>query len=269
MHQFVIPNLTVDDTIEFLINEADSTDHIPLFFFYEDSKGFKLKNVSGLVQEESKGVWIYAPFNRKGAKPKDDVGAKLDDPFKIVSYNIEKQMDTMDNIENGLFRQRTLHVDVHRKHFYETEYDYAKAKSRFKKLQDSNFYGDADGKPILTMTTTRTGHGSTSSQPFVIEGHLPKRIPQFQAIRTAYSKVIFNTVLNIEIPGTDNLNVGNVIEIVIPKTSGMESDKNSGGIDNHLSGKYLITKLRHKITGAMTGSPYATVMEISKDTSII
>jgi hypothetical protein len=268
-HKFVIPNLTADDTIDFLINEADSHDHIPLYFFYEDSNGFKLKNVSNLVQAESKGTWIYSPFNRKGASPKDDEGAKGDDPFKIVSYTVEKQINTMENILGGLFRQKTLHVDIHRKSFRETEYDYFNTKDKFNKLQKSFFYGDADGTPILSMTTTRSGHESSSNQPFTIEDHYPKKTPKFKAKSEAYNKIIFNTVLNVEIPGADHLNVGEVIDIIIPKTAGMESDKDSGGMDKYLSGKYMITKLRHKVTGGTTGSPYATVMEISKDTSLL
>jgi hypothetical protein len=269
LHKFVIPNLTADDTIEFLINEADSPDHIPLYFFYEDAKGFKFKNVSNLIQAEPKGKWMYAPFNRKGAKPKDDEGAKTDDPFKIVTYTVRKQLNSMENITAGMFRQSTLHLDVLKKNYYTSEYDYKQSKGRFKKLQDSNFYGDAEGDPIFTMMTTRAGHEETGANQFAVERHLPKRVDQFQAVRTAYEKLIFNTVLDIQIPGTDNLNIGDVIEIVIPKTSGMLSDKESGGIDKYLSGKYLITKLRHKIQGAQTGKPYSTILEISKDTGII
>jgi hypothetical protein len=264
-HKFVIPNLTVDDSIEFLLSESDSTDHIPNYRFYEDSNGFKFKNISTLVKNDSKGIWTYDMFNKE---IKSDDAAKSSDPYKILSYNVIKQLDSRENMLDGLYRQSTLNVDFHKKNSYQTDYTYDKYKEKFIKLQNSHFYGNSEGTPVLTMTTTRVGHESTHGT-FASEKHLPKCVNEIQAVRSAYDKIMFNTVMDIQIPGTDHLNVGDVIEIHIPLTTGMGSDIDSGGLDKYLSGKYLISKIRHKITGGITGSPYASILRISKDTSII
>ena len=73
-----------------------------------------------------------------------------------------------------------------------------------------------------------------------------------------------NLRFSIEVPGRSDIEVGNTIECVIPKSTGKD---NSGKatfedyIDPYLSGKYLITSIRH----SFTLNKHEMILEIMKD----
>jgi hypothetical protein len=79
----------------------------------------------------------------------------------------------------------------------------------------------------------------------------------------SYRAEIFDTLLNVEVPGNALLTVGKTINIRIPPATDI-TDQNAGDEeDKYLSGKYLITKLRHKM-GAKSGSEFVTVIECAR-----
>ena len=80
----------------------------------------------------------------------------------------------------------------------------------------------------------------------------------------AYYSHIFNTQLEVVIPGDSELDVGDVITLSIPPASNVLDQVNVD--DKYLSGKYLITKIRNKF---LDGSEsMSTVLECVKDTAI-
>jgi len=267
--KLIIPNLSVDDTIDFLGKEADSDDHIPFYLFYEDAKGFNFRNLSNLVTSDPVKSYIYKISNTPRVLPKDGEEAlKTDDPFKIISYNVLKQINTLENLASGMYSSVLMNLDVHKKTMYESYYDYDKSANSFKTLQEAKMQGGAVGEPVVTMITDRSGH-DCQCMVFSAENHLPKRINHFLQKKEAYSAIIFNTILEVAVPGDAELNVGNTINLTFPLTTNTERDKEGSQIDTYLSGKYIITKIRHKMSGGTTGSNFITILECAKDTGII
>ena len=72
-------------------------------------------------------------------------------------------------------------------------------------------------------------------------------------------------MMEVSVPGNSELNVGDVIELNIPNATTI--NKLDGKKDKYLSGKYLITSLRHKF-GGTTGTQFTTFIECVKDTGI-
>lgn len=261
LQRFLIPNLTPDETIDFLASEADSDTHIPFYLFYEDAEGFKFKDLNGLVSQEPKERYVYVSTNVRDDETDEDLAVR--DFQKIISYDVISQTNVIENVRKGLFRQRTINLDLLRHKKTEVVYDYEKEFPKFTTLQKYRIPGIVDGDPVLNLVTSRSGHDQdTVLSP---ERHLPKRINQFGARQQSFKSHIFNTVVEVAVPGNSELMVGDVVNLEIPTATTL--DKEDGKKDKYLSGKYLVTKVRH-IFGSKTGDLFTTVFECTKDTGI-
>ena len=156
LQNYIIPNLTVDDTLDFLASEADSQDHIPYFMFYENSEGFNFKNLSNLIKQEVKEEYSYLPSNMDEGK-----GSPSDENFdrtKLISFDVIKQSNVIDNIQQGLYRSKTIHLDILKKTKREVIFNYDDYAPKFTKLQPFKINGSLDTSPVVRMVTSRKGH---------------------------------------------------------------------------------------------------------------
>ena len=69
--------------------------------------------------------------------------------------------------------------------------------------------------------------------------------------------------MEVTVAGSDKINVGQIIELMFYRT--IDDTVSFDTYDKYLSGKYLITKVRQKLTGAKTGVDYVTVIECTRD----
>lgn len=260
LQKFVIPNLSVDDTIDFLASEADSDDHHPLYMFYEDSNGFCFKNIPNLIRDATKmDTYTYFMSNIAESNTKD--GVKNDDQYKIIGYNTIKDTNILDNVKGGLYKAKTIGLDILKKSSHENIFNYEKEKDNFITLQGGRFNASVDGDPVLTLTNIRTGH---DNDPFFSkEKPLPKKNTGIFNKKRSYQKQIFNNVMEVSIHGDSTKNVGELVYLIFYIHNNVESDK--GQIDKNLSGRYLITKVRQKINDNV----FTTILQCSKDTGLI
>jgi len=258
LHKFVIPNLSVDDTIEFLCNEADSESHIPQFLFYEDYFGFNFRNLETLVKR--------APKHRFVKEESVTRANSLEKPMdKIISYDVVSESNILQKAREGLFKSKLINIDVLQKKHTTLLYDYSKQKSKFQTLQKFAHRGNVpDHNVNVTMLTSRLGHDSNAL--FSLEKHKPKRINQFLPLRKSYTKHIFNTTMRVTVPGTTGLNVGDTVYLDFPVNDGLTDNKTKSDIQ--LSGKYIVTKVRNKMNNPGTSSSFETIFECVKDTQI-
>lgn len=258
LQKFVIPNLSLDDTIKFLCNEADSDSFTARYMFWERQDGFYFRNLENLVQREPVAQYFYTEFN---------IDQYSNDQNKIINYKIKKETNFLENARDGMYKSKTIHLDPLKKTTNETIFDYDEIRefNSFHKLQQFYHSGSVSDENVnVTLMTTRKGH-DISGQVFESENHLPKRIDSLVATRKSYTKHLFNTVLSITVPGTTLINAGDTINIEFPLKSLLENSP--GGNDPQLSGKYLVTKLRNKFTQSVGNvAPFVTVMECVKDT---
>lgn len=256
-HRFVIPNLSVDDTIDFFANEADSPDHIPQYLFYENYYGFNFWNLGTLAQGNPVMEYIYTEYN---IDPSDT------DKTKITSYTVKKENNLLKNAKSGLFGSKIIAIDMIKKKKTETVFDYNKEFKKFKTLQPYKQKGTSHPDVNVTMMTTRMGHDCSCPQ-LGLENHLPKRIDRFLGARRSYTNHIMNTMLSVMVPGTTSLNVGDTVLLKFPIKNAL-TDSKEVILDKDLSGKYIITKLRNKFNGIGDKSSFITIFECIKDTQI-
>jgi len=259
-HKFIIPNLSVDDAISFLCKEADSDDHIPYYLFYENGLGFNFKNLGTLVSQEPKETFSYEVSNFSGGY-KDRKKEEYNESTNIRAFEVIKQGDFLENLGSGMFQSRNIFLDILKKNKREVVYKYDDYFSKFKKLQNLKILGGTPkGDTVVRMHTSRFEHDNDAL--FSSEIPSTKKFSENLAQAEGYYSHIFNTQLEVVVPGDSELNVGDVIQLNIPPATNVIDQVNVG--DKYLSGNYLITKLRNKF---LDGSEsMSTIIECVKDT---
>jgi len=256
--KIIVPNLSVDDTIDFLCAEADCDNHTPYYIFFESTNGFNFKDLNSLITSEPKEKYSWVPANVKPEKQNSDTEVK--DFQKIISFNLVRQSDILLNAREGLFRTKVINLDILQKNKNEVVFNYDNEYSRFSTLQTGQIPGSSEEPAIIYMMQSRTGHDSGL---YADENVLPKRVNQFISRKKSFQRHIFNIVMEVTIPGDSEITVGDVIELDIPNATTL--DKLDGKRDKYLSGKYLITRARHKF-GGKSGSEFNTIIQCVKDT---
>lgn len=242
LERYVIPSLTVDETIDFLANEADSESHYPYYTFYEDSDGFKFKNVPNLIRDgKNSEVPSYFYFMSNYFEATDNEDVKFDDQFKIINFSVEKTTNILENVRHGLYKAKNIELDITNKKTNTLLFNYQKEKERFETLQKGSFFGDVGNDDvILSLSTKSNGRDRKNS----------------------FKTQIFNNVMNVSIPGDSSLNVGDVINLNFYINNSFYDDH---ALDKQLSGKYIVTNLRQKINQNI----FTTMLTVSKDVSLI
>jgi len=258
--QIIIPNMPVDDAIDFLSSEADSDDHIPFFTFYEDTNGFNFRNLSKLAEQEPVATYHHLPQQTREPTVSEESFIEFDDTYKIVSFDIVKQSNILENTTGGLYKHKTVNLDMHRRKKHEVIYDYDEYQDMFIPIENK-ILGGSEGNPIVTLITSRKNHDIDPT--LADENHLPKRINETVSVKKGYQNQLFNFIMEVVVHGNADLKVGDKIELMFYHTAGDEV--NFENYDKYLSGYFLITKLRQKISGGKSGKPFASVIECVKD----
>lgn len=256
LHKFVIPNLSVDDTIEFIRIEADSSSRAPYYFFYETFDGFKFKDLNVLVQQEPIETYQYLPMNMKSS---DTTNSNID-ATNIISFVQKNEKDYLTKINKGQFKSKTINIDVHRKKKTEIVFDYENNFKKFNTISNASYPSyEIDDNAYVNLITSRTGHDTDSVMS--AEAPVPKRINERKSFRNSYRETFFNQMLSVTIPGDSNVQAGDVVELDIPKATITNENSEDRKADKYLSGKYLVARVRHKMQGEM----YTTEMDCVRD----
>ena len=240
IQRFIIPSMNIEDTIGFLSDEADSDTHKPFFVFFENATGFHFADIVPYLGHEAVTSLKYEPSNFKDEKS-EDATAPYNDPFKIINFRVVRQTDLLDRMRGGEFSSKTINIDV------------------LRKKQSTSYFdapGAPDGTPVVNVSTTRKGHDN--DKMFAAEKPLPKRVNKFIGEKMSIRKRMFDTVMELTIPGNSDLKAGDVINLDIPVATDL-TDK-SGENEKYVSGRYIITSIRHKMQGKSGGYFFNFIM---------
>ena len=269
--KLVMPRIKPTAVIEYLRKEATSLHYRNSgFHFYETAMGFNFKSYEGLFcKKDGKPRKVKAFYTPKvknvGESPIYDLQSVED--FKIV-----QQFNTLNGVANGVYASKLITHDLYNKTFSEQEYDYNVEYGKQNHLeQDSNgdkrddnsilplfnydagetFGSKTEGLTLLQSTTAKVHN---DYEQFNVNDILQKRISQ---------KIANNSlILEITIPGTTEINVGDIVHFSMPKfAKATEDDKKDQDI--YLTGRYLISAARHHVS--TLNKRHTLVLELVKD----
>ena len=240
------------DTIQWLCPKAASDDKEGGFLFYETLDGYYFKSIKNLLEAKPK---VY----KRPETPIESDGTPVDD-FRIIENNLDSSNDIGMNCRMGMYANKTIFVDIETGttktvDFKISELGLSKPPKLPSKLED-----------IPTRLMLRIlDKGALQKGAKKEEVEKESELAIYQNKSYARTNLLFSQTLSISIPFNPDLRAGEMIQVELPVSKGDKETQTTGRLDdNDISGKYLISELKHTIDGltASTGTELKLIRDV-------
>ena len=233
------------DTIQWLQPKAKSENQFG-FLFFEDYDGYKFKSIESLLKQE--------PFTDH---PFEMSQASTSSRFAILDAVMVQTNDVFLNMRSGTYNNDTTYIDLisQTKSVDDFKIDNLKDLKNPPKLPDN--LTDNTSRKMLRFDdpgVMQKGSKREDEQP-------KEELAKIQNQSYARNNLLFSQALKIKISFNPSLRVGKIIEVRLP----VDTDSSESGVKyqklgkGDLSGKYLISELRHKV-GSNKSSTHLTLV---------
>jgi hypothetical protein len=263
----VIPNMTPMKAISFLCGKAFHEEYkSSSYMFYETSKKYVMKPMEMLTQEEPKNEFSLGSYKNAGTDGTELVDANVENK-KAITYKFLSNFSVLDNITNGVFASKVSVVDMITRTKTDLEHSMWKDHEEYKYL---NY--DKDNKNTSGPMFDVSGKGKqymkvdddTSVRFIVPEVEIKEGRPMYNQEKIFRQRLFYTNLMNnirceMSVYGDSDLVVGDTVNLTLPLFTRL--DMGEEWKDKYYSGKYLITGIRHKLSG----DQYTTDLELVKD----
>tara|TARA_B110000467_G_C18295549_1_gene467750 strand:+ start:144 stop:1556 length:1413 start_codon:yes stop_codon:yes gene_type:complete len=292
IENIVIPNLSPIDAIKWLSKRA-SRDGAVNYLFWEDLNQSYFYTLEYLAEQKPVATFIH--------KPRIDdptgVGYLANDTFRIDKFYFKKQFNKKENIERGVYSSKLITHDIVRKKITQHEYtgfnDWFAYNhcGAFPPLSNSDIESNSAGRARVSHAPADKGNAypTTDDKNLArqIDSHVeffPKhdrmyaitsndlydnKVEDWKLKRNAHIGIYNGISLILEVSGHSGLRVGHTVTVILPSPETLTEDKNSDIVDDKfLSGKYMVTGIRHIFSQPTITDPKATYtmkVEVTKD----
>jgi len=267
------------DKTEELIDNSDASN----FVFYESYDGWNFRTIDSLLVEEPVEKFFLSESSTE--KPLKDGDKNVHPRQLIEDLKVVKQVDTQENIQTGLYSHDVEALDPILKRFTETTFNYdddAKKFAHLEKKPNEKLYA----KNSIFKATTKSSHkyflptniGDPRTVPYVKERvhdpfvkdpktetdqqlRNPRKLHEFLSFDVTSRTQLNNIVLEVTIPGNSDIEVGQVVELIIPQNTEVKEFMEK---ENLLYNKrFFVGAVRHIIN--KEDMSFYTVMDCVKD----
>ena len=232
------------DTIQWLCPKAASTDKECGFLFYENLDGYFFKSIKGLLESDSSETY---------EKPE----APVDTDIKITENNLDSSNDIGMNCRMGMYANKTIYVDIENGKLETVDYKISDLKlAKPPKLPA----GLEDAPTRLMLRILDAGALQKGSKKEEVEKK--SELGVYQNKSYARTNLLFSQSLSISTPFNPDLRVGQMIDVVLPVKEGSDQSQTTGGGENDISGKYLLSELKHSIANGKSNSELKLIRDV-------
>lgn len=237
----VVPFWSAFEAINWISSRCTSVNGtLPGFLFYENQTGFNFRSMETIFKEDAIGTFSYRDSNIASSVSKNKVEFE---GLTIQDYEVLHYADSLQENASGAAGVVLYTKDITKNFWdksiwnYQDNFNKTVHLDKFPMSPDVNAYGLAlKGK----TTDTRIAYSHDNlfdniSNPF--------RHVDWVAQRISLMSQINNIKLNLSLAGHIAFTCGKTIELQFPKNTGTARGSNHS--DEYLSGKYLISSVRH------------------------
>jgi hypothetical protein len=267
----IVPNLKPFDAINWLSNYAQSSNIASpsTYLFFQNYFGFNFQSLQSLYEFPAFKTYNYEPKNL-ASESDNRVKDLAKDLQNVISYEVIDQFNSLNSITTGSFANKLISVDLINQSYDETEFDYQKYFPFSKHLNGysllpnaKNSQGDTVNKTPDGYLKLVTGIQKQSRNPYVLSKAVSIKnteIEKYIPHRTSEMSLLTSNRIRLIVPGDPLISVGRNIIFNMPSI-GLR-DNGGKNNDTYLSGKYLITSVRHK---ADQSGVFLSIIEICKE----
>ena len=218
------------DTIQWLCPKAATDDKNCGFLFYETLDGYFFKSIQNLLDSDA---IVY----EKPEKP-------VESDFRIIENNLDSSNDIGMNCRLGMYANKTIYVDLETGTTKTTDYKISEIGLK-KPPKLPNGLEDFPTRLMLRLLDK----GAMQKGSKKDEGEKETELAIFQNKAYARNNLLFSQALSISVPFNPEMRAGQMIEVKLPvkKSDDQEQTDYGSDRDNDISGKYLVSELKHSI----------------------
>ena len=244
------------------------------YYFYETSRGFNYKSLESMLAVESNTARpAVARFRPKPSNIADGKGNQdIKNEMQIaIDYKIMDQFDQLKNLRNGVYANVLVTHDQFYKTLKTQEFNYEDEYGKMFHTETNKNGGREEEKGILpkyiregkTLSELPNGTIYLASNTSKRHGDIQRPDPNQILQRRLSQRLSFASLkLQLTVNGFTGIQAGDLITYEMPsyepKTGGEQNDN-----DVYLSGRYLVTSVRHQINQA--NKKHIMVLECQKD----
>jgi len=256
--KFVIPNLKPFAAIKFLSDHAIAKNYTNAgYVFYEDTGGFNFRSFESMMalggHTARPVVEAYAMQPAKVRTPDKniDVEKDLQSPD---SYSFEDVVNTLEEVNKGLYANRLITHDIYNKKISTFDYDYhenfgsyfhtehedgGKVSEKYLRplvfVEEEKALSDYPLARLMNVVDTKKVHNDYDfPKPEDILPH-----------KTSQRAQMANFHLLMTVPGQTRIRVGEMISFALPDQRPVAHDE-AQKLNPYYSGRYLLLSLKHK-----------------------
>ena len=292
IENIVIPNWKPFDAIQWLAKRAINTNNVPNYLYWEANSGTFFRSLDTLVTQPIVQSFRYNPMSDDTTK----LESAKQGVMELDSLEIKNQFNVIHNIEDGFYASKLITHDIVRKKIEERvlgldelyngtinhsdpfmpissedtiynvqdRYNFAKPFDPDRKGENLQSFFDSNVK-LYPKHNQMFAETSTDFYDNKVEDWFLKR----NALMTSLNQI----KLEIAFPAISGLHVGHMVNLVVPapakvlKTATGQIKNVEDLQDRLLSGKYIITAIKHTINfmDKDTTMRYRMICELTKD----
>ena len=266
LHTVIIPNLSPFDTMDWLSKRAVDTDSLPNFLFFENKYGYNFVSLTELIKREPIMNINFEPKNLSVSGGQEFYGAREAKIINSTNY--------IESIKNGVYSGKFIGIDLLTRKVSINQIDfnqtYNKTKVHLNKYPNFTTAANRDGKDAAHMFDSKVSlyaFATTRKDTSWVkqnDSQTGTNIDDTHAYVFQRAPILANllqTTIHLNIPGNFGVTSGAIINLKMPIKSG--KTEVGEGLDQTLTGKYIVTATRHVIKGDM----HETVIEVATDST--
>ena len=222
------------DTIQWLCSKTQSSKDGYGFLFFETADGYVFKSIEKLLKQR--------PIEYKKSELPDQ-NSEPDD-FRIIENNLDQTNDIGINCRMGMYANKTIYINV----------DNATYKTVDFRLEDLKLKKSPKLPNKLERFPTRLmlrvlDKGALQKGSKRKEIQKENELAIYQSKSYARNNLIFSQSMSIVIPFNPDLRAGQMLDLKFPLRKGSDQETTTYGkdSDDDVSGKYLISELKHTL----------------------
>lgn len=289
VENIIIPNLTPIQAIRWLASRASAENSNGVnYVFYETMDEAHFMSLDSLIGIKPRIKYKHRP------RVDDPTGTGFSSKqiFKIEKFYFTKNFDKLENTKKGMYSSKLITHDITTKTIQQYEYN---GFNDWFALNHCGMFppiSNADME-LKTATVPRTTHAPTEfpvNEPtlgWMIDSKVdffPKhtnmysinaneiydnKVEDWKQQRSAQIQQMEGTTIVFDVSGDSTLRVGETVTLILPSPETTDKDKKSDVADDKfLSGKFLVTSIRHIFSRIDSNDPkitYTMKVEATKD----
>ena len=266
LHTVIVPNLSPFDTMDWLSKRAVDSDSLPNFLFFENKYGYNFVSLTELIKREPIMNINFEPKNLSVSGGQEFYGAREAKIINSTNY--------IESIKNGVYSGKFIGIDLLTRKVNINQIDfnqtYNKTKVHLNKYPNFTTAANRDGKDAAHMFDSKVSlyaFATTRKDTSWVkenDAQTGTNIDDTHAYVFQRAPILANllqTTIHLNIPGNFGVTSGAIINLKMPIKSG--KTEVGEGLDQTLTGKYIVTATRHVIKGDM----HETVIEVATDST--